>query len=183
MTIRISDYSNYSGGGFIRFTAADSSVAVSGWSFVDSSKNLLVFYDSSRLTQPIAINQQSIVYIACADTGRFTLSAILTDRTGAKGLKNIPVRVVPRQPAVPILTISVIDSSQGQLILKVDASLSFEPLARLVKYIISVNGVPNARYTPVQTIAHYSGKHTIGLQVVDDLGNVSDLVTKQYTVN
>ena len=182
MLIRLKDYSNYSGGGFIRFAAADTSVAVTSWRFIDSTNHLKVFYDSAMLSAPVVVNQSTIIYIACEDTGRYFLSAILTDRTGAKGVRNIPVHVVLNQPPVPVMKVTVTDSAYGYKTVKVDASSSYVPMGKIEKYLFYVDGAETARFVPTETIVLYLGTHIIGIKVVDDLGFVSVVSEKSVTV-
>ena len=183
MVIRLKDYSNYSTGGFIRFIAVDSSVAPASWRFIDSSGHLKIFYDSAMLAAPVAVNQYSTIYLACDDTGRYVLSTILTDRSGAKGVKNIPVRVVLNQPPVAVMNLTITDSSYGYKKINLDASRSYVPLGRIEKYLFYVNGVLTSRYLPTETIALYSGSHVIGVKVIDDLGFVSPVIEKTVIVN
>ena len=182
MMIRFKDYSNYSAGGFIRFAAADTSVTVTSWRFVDSTNHLKVYYDSAMLNAPVVVNQSTIIYVACNDTGRYLLSAILTDRTGAKGVKNIPVHVVSNQPPVPLMKVTVVDSASGYKAIKVDASASYVPLGRIEKYLFYVDGAETARYLPTETIVLYSGSHVVGIKVVDDLGFISVVTEKNINV-
>jgi hypothetical protein len=181
MLIRRKDYSNYSAGGFIYFSAADTAVNVASWRFIDSTDHLKVFYDSAMLPAPVVVNQATIIYVASEDTGRFMLTAILTDRTGAKGVRNIPVHVVLNQPPVPSLKIKVLDAGNGYKKIFVDGSASFVPMGKITKYLFYVDGAETGRYLPTETIFLYSGSHTIGLKVVDDLGVIS-VVSEQNII-
>jgi hypothetical protein len=183
MTIREKDYSNYyTGAGFIRITAKDSMAAGMYLTVYDSTNHLEVFYDSVRLTKPVAINQYTVLYIACKDTGVFPLTVKIVDRLEKESTKIIPVKVVANQLPEAVLQVNPINYAPGVGIYNLDASKSFSAMSRIVHYTFLIDNNETSMVKPSIKTTLYSGIHTIGLSVTDDLGARSMLKTELIVI-
>lgn len=183
MTIREKDYSNYFiAAGFIRITAKDSMAKGMYLSVYDSTNHLEVFYDSTRLTKPVAINQYTVLYIACKDTGVFPLTVKIVDRFEKESIRIIPVRVVANQVPEAVLQVGIVNYAPGMGVYTIDASKSYSAMSRIVHYTFLIDNNETSLVNSSIKTTLYSGIHTIGLMVTDDLGARSALKTDQITI-
>jgi len=183
MTIREKDYSNYfAGAGFIRITAKDSMATGMYLSVYDSTNHLEVFYDSTRLTKPVAINQYTVLYIACKDTGVFPLTVKVVDRFEKESIRIIPVRVVANQVPEAVLQVGIVNYAPGMGVYTIDASKSYSAMSRIIHYTFLIDNNETSLVNSSIKTTLYSGIHTIGLMVTDDLGARSALKTELITI-
>lgn len=183
MVLRERDYSNYNNGaGFLRITAKDSMATGMYLSLYDSTKHLEVYYDSTRLTTPVAINQYTVVYIACKDTGTYPLTIKIVDRFYKASQRILPVKVVPNQAPEAVLKTSLVELSPGKGVYTIDASKSFSAMSRIIHYTFMIDNNESTLVTPTIKTTFYSGTHVIGLIVTDDLGKKSDLKTETINI-
>ncbi len=183
LKIRERDYMNhYQGAGFLRITVKDSMARGMHVIAIDSTGNLEVFYDSVKMTKAIPLNQASVVYVAAKQLGEFPLSITVIDRLDKTNTKTIPVRVVANTPPVAAFIISPTDYSSGKAQYSIDASMSTSEMSRIVSYTFYIDGIPTTLLTPKIKTTFYTGDHTVGVVVTDDLGAKSMQSIKTVTV-
>lgn len=183
LTIREKDYMNhFKGAGFMRITVKDSMAPGMHIMAVDSTGNLEVFYDSVKMTKALPLNQASVIYVACKQVGEFPLSITVIDKLEKTNTKTIPVKVVANTPPVASFKMSATDYSPGKAQYSIDASASSSPMSRIVTYTFFIDGVQTTLLTPIIKTTFYTGDHTVGVVVTDDLGAKSMQTIKTVTV-
>lgn len=183
MTIRERDFSNYNrGAGFIRVTAKDSLATGMNIKVYDSTGHLQVFYDSAKLVNVLPLNQATVLFIACKDTGYYPLTIEVTDKVQQVGKRVIPVNVVANQIPETRFTMRTLDYGQGRVQYLVDASGSSSKMGRIVSYTYKIDSSESTLFVPTIKTTLYSGEHIIGVVVTDDLGAKSILKTEKITV-
>ena len=183
LKIRERDYMNhFQGAGFLRITVKDSMAPGMHIVAIDSTGNLEVFYDSVKMTKAIPLNQASVIYVASKQVGVFPLSITVIDKLEKTNTKTIPVRVVANTPPVADFRMNPTDYSPGKAQYSIDASMSKSPMSRIITYTFYIDGVATTLLTPTIKTTFYTGDHTVGVVVTDDLGAKSMQTIKTVTV-
>lgn len=183
MNIRVKDYSGYFAGmGYIKIAAKDTLATGLFFEAIDTTGHLDVFYDSTKITGPIALNQSAILFVACKDTGIYPLRVRMVDRLDKFSDRTIPVRVLKNEPPVADLQIKTLEALPGKTTLQLDAGTSTSRMSRIVAYTFTINTYSETLLQPLKKVVLYSGQHSISVRAIDDLGAISPLVEKKVYV-
>jgi len=131
---------------------------------------------------PVADSLQ--VFIHADKPGLYNLRFYLTDRLGRVSDRQLPVRVKPNRPAIPLFSFRREESLQlHSWPYELDASLSYKEDGIITRYLFSVNGHLIESVSPVvRWIFRAKGEQLVGLSVSDDLGVRSPVVYQKISI-
>ena len=187
VTVREKDWTNVhaTGSGNLTIYVSDASHELN-MTIADTSSNVHLLYRGTEIQNGQSIPVMDSIQLYCvADVpGLYEIDIWMTDRLGRGDTKKLFVRCVPDSP--PVATFFYRDLGSDQLQswnYLFDASGTFKADGLITEYHYSINGQEIITNQPVMYWTfHAKGNHTIGLYVVDDLGQISATVYQTVTI-
>jgi hypothetical protein len=145
----------------------------------------LMYRGTDILNTGVLLVMDSISVFCTADTaGIYAIDCQLTDRLGKVSDRQITVRAIANQKAIPDFYDYLLDGSITQSwVYQFNASATQKPDGIITTYHFLINGQEMLSSSPFFTWTfHSNGAQDIGLYVTDDLGQHSDTIHKQLLI-